>query len=514
MRNTTKIALVSIILIVAMVLIPAISNAATNEGYTIELNYEGKVYEGIEHSATAILKGIDATSYSNARINVKVDGPATPVLLAKDSLGTEIDIAKVGYWGPENGFAVGTTFTNETPIKATFPKAGEYTITLSLVDMNNEQKVIVSEEYKINVLSAGDKLIEDINNAKDNDVIKLTGDVTLTKAIEVAGKNITIDGNGYSIKGTSDLVGGSPANKTLVTALTGAKINLVNVNLENAPKYGVQAYDGGYVSLNGVTISNCAFGGVLVNGGTIEVIDLSLGKNGTGANNGIEISKSKNIVSDNQPTLIMNGTLESTESENVIYLASDDNDATTEIIIENTESTTNKILSNGNKIVVANENNEVIFESNENNNVVIDGDELPTNVTVTIDVMGTTKKISFEVKKGTVLTSDDIEGKIDLKALGLDGYTLDGFYADSKYTEKFNFEKAIDTDTTVYVKVAKGEEKPDEKPEEKPEEKPDEKPDGDDEIVQTGDYIYIAVGALALVVIANVGYAVIKRNRK
>lgn len=35
-----------------------------------------------------------------------------------------------------------------------------------------------------------------------------------------------------------------------------------------------------------------------------------------------------------------------------------------------------------------------------------------------------------------------------------------------------------------------------------------------DKIVQTGDYIYIAIGVLALVIIANLGYVVIKRKRK
>ena len=244
---------------------------------------------------------------------------------------------------------------------------------------------------------------------------------------------------------------------------------------------------------------------------------MNLEKNGTTANNGIEISTSKYITSGNVATLIMNGKLSSTETENVIYFASDENDNTTEMIIENTESTTDRILVDGNKVVVANENNEVKYVSNESDKVVIDGDELPKTVTVTINVMGATKEITFEVEEGTILTAKDLESKIDLKALGMENYTLDGFYADSRYSEKFDFEKAIEADTTIYAKVAKVDEKPGEKPDEKPEEptdKPEEKPDGDDEIVQTGDYIYIAIGALVLVVAANVGYAVIKRNHK
>ena len=37
---------------------------------------------------------------------------------------------------------------------------------------------------------------------------------------------------------------------------------------------------------------------------------------------------------------------------------------------------------------------------------------------------------------------------------------------------------------------------------------------GEEEIVQTGDYIYIAIGAVILIVIANVIYTVKKKNRK
>lgn len=518
----TRFMLISILLIAVLLVAPVIANAAENDGYSIELNYAGNVYVNEEKVANVTLKGDDtATTYTNVRMKVDVEGPATPKLLATDTLGTEWDLAQIGYWGSEGGFEIKAGYDITTPIKATFPEAGKYTITLSLVDVNNAEKVIVSKTVEINVgvnVSTGDKLVEAINNAKDGDTITLTNDVTLTTAIEVADKNITINGNGFTIKGSADLVGvASPNNKTLVTALYGAKINLVNVKLEDSPKYGVQAYDGAHVVLDGVTISNCNYGGVLANGGTIEIVDLNLEKNGTTANNGIEISTSKYITSGNVATLIMNGKLSSTETENVIYFASDENDNTTEMIIENTESTTDRILVDGNKVVVANENNEVKYVSNESDKVVIDGDELPKTVTVTINVMGATKEITFEVEEGTILTAKDLESKIDLKALGMENYTLDGFYADSRYSEKFDFEKAIEADTTIYAKVAKVDEKPGEKPDEKPEEptdKPEEKPDGDDEIVQTGDYIYIAIGALVLVVAANVGYAVIKRNHK
>lgn len=198
-----------------------------------------------------------------------------------------------------------------------------------------------------------------ISNAVTGDVIKLANDITITNPIEVSGKEITIDGNNHSIiAGYS----GTSGNKTILSSvLTGSVIKLKNITLKNSPKYGVQAYDGGKVILNQVRLENNAYGGILINGGTVEVINLSLVGNKTG----IEISKSKAITSNNEPTLIMNGKLTFDTPNNVIYLANDANDNTTKFIIENTDNTENKILASGNKVVLIDKNNNILFTSNE-----------------------------------------------------------------------------------------------------------------------------------------------------
>ena len=71
----------------------------------------------------------------------------------------------------------------------------------------------------------------------------------------------------------------------------------------------------------------------------------------------------------------MNGTLTSTETENVIRFAEDENDATTEVIVENTESTTDKVLLNDNKVVITDNAGEIKYESNEALDITVDGDE-------------------------------------------------------------------------------------------------------------------------------------------
>ena len=206
-----------------------------------------------------------------------------------------------------------------------------------------------------------DELVNAINNAQENDTITLTANIDVTAPITVSGKTITINGAGFSINGTDELGQVEGANKSLITTMAGSNVTLTNVKLQNSPKYGVQAYDGGKVILNQVTLSNNAYGGVLVNGGTVEVINLSLIGNKTG----IEISKSKSITSNNEPTLIMNGKLTSDATDNVIYLANDPNDNTSKFVIENTDNTENKILASGNKVVVTDVNNNILYTSNE-----------------------------------------------------------------------------------------------------------------------------------------------------
>ena len=64
-----------------------------------------------------------------------------------------------------------------------------------------------------------------------------------------------------------------------------------------------------------------------------------------------------------------------TETENVIRFAEDENDATTEVVIENAETTTDKVFVNDSKLVVTDNAGEVKYESNEAADITVDGDE-------------------------------------------------------------------------------------------------------------------------------------------
>ena len=152
-----SIFLISIILIALLSIftMPAYATqppTAVGNGYEFSLNYTGDITEQEDKDATVILAGVDATPYSNVRIKVDViSGPGVPSVVAYDSQGIGYNIIEFGYWGPEAGFAVGGTFSNETPVVARFPEAGTYVIQLALIDVNNNSQVITSKQFTIDV---------------------------------------------------------------------------------------------------------------------------------------------------------------------------------------------------------------------------------------------------------------------------------------------------------------------------------------------------------------------------
>ncbi len=270
-----------------------------------------------------------------------------------------------------------------------------------------------------------------ITDAINGDVIVLEKSIDLTGPIEVVGKEITIDGtsdNKFTLYGNREATGDVTDNITLVTAVgEGSIVHLKNVNLYDSPKYGVQAYNGGYVSLDTVTIENCKYGAVLVNAGTVEVINLSLGANGEEHTKGIEISKGSSLKDSlNQPKVIMNGTIDiSAGTEYAVYFASDANDITTDVYFENTESTTDKILVNGTTVVVADSNNEI---KNTSNNVkpstAVDGvEEYVPNIEVT-DPVEPTEPIEEVSNEENPETSDGILLFLGLTIVGFVGVVL------------------------------------------------------------------------------------------
>ena len=151
-----------------------------------ELKYDGDIVVNETKEGSVILRGTNASTYSNVRVKVDVDGPGTPKLIATDTNQQEFDLVDIKYWGPPDGFPVAGTFENETPIKATFPVAGTYTIKLTLVNMQASEAEIISKSFTVEVLEDATNVNE--VNEPENEVEKLpqTGNSTMEYVMYIA----------------------------------------------------------------------------------------------------------------------------------------------------------------------------------------------------------------------------------------------------------------------------------------------------------------------------------------
>ena len=333
-----------------------------------------------------------------------------------------------------------------------------------------------------------------ISSADSGATITLQNDITVTKPIVIA-KELTIDGNGHNVVGSNDWTSTS-GNQTMFTAqFSAAKLTLKNIQLKNGPKYGVQSYDGATVILDNVSISGFKYGGVLANGGNVEVKRLHLGKNGTNENNGIEIDKGASAT--NNPTLVMNGVLTTESNENVVRPA--ENGHLTDFTITNTPDTTNKVVLSGNKVVLTDSNNNVISETTVPDKATPNVDV--TQLIVTIFANDVTYKIT--VNSGEKITADLLKSHIKLE----DNQVVDGFYTDANFANAFDFNNSITTDTTVYAKISKVETTVPETP-------PEVNNGVKDETPKTGAQNYLGIAVLTILFSIIVIATINKKNIK
>ena len=357
-------------------------------------------------------------------------------------------------------------------------------ITLILPIVSNAETPITDEN----------SLISAISSADSGSTVKLDSNITVKAPIVIA-KELTIDGNGYTVTGSSDWTSTS-GNQTMFTAqFSDAKLTLKNINLQNGPKYGVQSYDGATVILDNVSINGFKYGAVLANGGKVEVRKLHLGYNGTNANNGIEIDKGASAT--NNPTLVMNGTLTTDTNENVVRAA--ENGHLTEFTVTNTENTTNKVVIAGGNVVLTDSENNIISETKVPEKATVNTDT--QSVVITLIANEQTNRIVVNLNE--TITADFLKTHIEIE----ENYVIEGFYTDAQYTNEFNFSNPVSADTTIYAKISEAKQ---EVPETTiPETTQPEK----DETPKTGAENYIVIAVL-IAIISTIGIINIKKKEK
>ena len=281
--------------------------------------------------------------------------------------------------------------------------------------------------------------------------------------------------------------------------LSDGKLTLKDIKLRNGPKYGVQSYDGATVILDNVSITDFKYGGVLANGGKVEVRNLHLGYNGTGSNNGIEIDKGASAT--NNPTLVMNGVLLTDNNENTIHIA--ENGHLTDFTITNTENTTNKVVISGSSVVLTDKNDNVIAES-----------KIPEKATPNVDIQKVIvnivvndKTYKITVDNGENLTEEMLKSHIKID----NGYEVEGYYTNIELTNKFDFTKPVNSETTIFVKLSKIEEKEETENEEKVENTTKVEKD---ETPKTGIENYLGLAVITLLISSGAIVLINNKNRK
>ena len=190
-------------------------------------------------------------------------------------------------------------------------------------------------------------------------VYNLTDDITIDEPL-TSRKDVTIFGNDHVIKPIDNANAIWPGpNKTLITSELTGTITLNGVVLENSPKYGVQAYNGGHVVLNGVVIRNSGFGAVSINGGTVTIQSLVMENNAYG----IEFGIGSNVTG--VPTLVMDGSIEAKDQVDPIHVDTDQITKDKTIAIENTEDTLQTIDLDGVNLVVKDASGNELYRSDE-----------------------------------------------------------------------------------------------------------------------------------------------------
>lgn len=166
--------------LVFLMIICFCSSCFAANGYDFEVNYTGDIIANQEKAAEVVLVGDGSgTGYSKVRIKIDIAGPSTPKILATDTSLVEHDIAQLGYWGPEEGFAIPDTVRNVTPVKATFDQPGEYKITLSLINKEAADAVITSKEVTMVVKEdtpPANETTNQVNEVVENEIV--TNEIT------------------------------------------------------------------------------------------------------------------------------------------------------------------------------------------------------------------------------------------------------------------------------------------------------------------------------------------------
>ncbi|MBQ2937855.1 MAG: hypothetical protein IJE05_03110 [Clostridia bacterium] len=118
--------------------------------YTLKLEHTGDIVKGEEKEMILSYSSSMGRYHEHARLVAEAITPtgASVKLLATDQALLEHDIIQSG-WGDAQGYKIGgKDFSQVLNVRGVFSEAGDYTITLKLIDRDNSDSVIAQQEFK------------------------------------------------------------------------------------------------------------------------------------------------------------------------------------------------------------------------------------------------------------------------------------------------------------------------------------------------------------------------------
>lgn len=122
--------------------------------YTIKLDYTGEIVKEKQIPMTLSYSSPMGRYYEHARLVAEATTPndGEVRLLATDTQNLEHDIIDSG-WGDAQGYKIGGKNVSQTlQTRAIFTKAGNYTVSLKLIDRDNSDSIIAEKVFSFTVL--------------------------------------------------------------------------------------------------------------------------------------------------------------------------------------------------------------------------------------------------------------------------------------------------------------------------------------------------------------------------
>ena len=166
------------------------------EDYDIAFNYDVNIIENEEKNIKISITSTLGKNYDHARLIAEATTPdgGNVKLLATDNSNLEHDIIQSG-WGDASGYKIGGKDVNQVlNTRGIFSKAGQYNISLKLIDRDTSDSVIASKSFNINVQSknnTNDENTVNNENTSNNQNNTIVGNTTNSENKNVLNENNT-----------------------------------------------------------------------------------------------------------------------------------------------------------------------------------------------------------------------------------------------------------------------------------------------------------------------------------